>query len=313
MNFKDLTGKQFNRLVVLSRAEDKISKSGKHRTMWNCKCECGNEFKTLSESLTRNPNLVCPECTNKNRSNNNRINVVGNKYRRLTILNIIPDSRPTKVRCKCDCGNEHVCLQADVVNGHTQSCGCLQSEMASIATVKDWAGYVADSGVEFIQQGYMNDSGQWVWQCRCGLCGNMFYELPAKINNGHTTSCGCRKESFGESYIKELLEEKDIKYQSQYIFDDCRYIYPLRFDFAIFYNNKLLGLIEYDGRQHFEPIEFFGGEDEFVKRKKRDEIKNNYCNVFNIQLLRLPYTLSTQEIKEKLYKYYESLTTAGCA
>ena len=313
MRFKDLTGQKMGRSTVISRAENKIDSSGKSRTMWNCRCECGNEFKTLTDSLTRNPNLVCPECTNKDRSKNNRINVIGNKYGKLTILDIIPNTYPTKVRCKCDCGNEHVCLQADVVNGHTQSCGCLQSERTSAANVKDWTGYIADSGVEFIQQSHMNDSGQWIWQCRCGVCGNIFYELPAKINNGHTTSCGCRKESFGESYIKQLLEEKGIEYDTQYKFDDCRHVNVLYFDFALFYNNKLLGLIEYDGRQHFEPIEFFGGEEGFATNKKRDEIKNVYCSTHDISLLRLPYTLSTREIKQKIYEYYESLTTAGCA
>ena len=56
-----------------------------------------------------------------------------------------------------------------------------------------------------------------------------------------------------------------------------------------------------------------GGEEEFRKTQKRDKIKNTYCQVHNIPLLRLPYTLSTEEIKRELYEYYLSLTTAGCA
>lgn len=312
MRFKDLTGRQFGKSVVISRLESKVGKSGRRKTVWNCKCECGNEFEASTDSLTRNPDLVCPECTNKNRSKNNRINVVGNKYGRLTVLDIIINTSPTKVRCKCDCGNEHICLQADVVSGHTQSCGCLQKERTSEANVKDWSGYVADSGVKFIKQDHINDSGQWVWQCCCGVCGKMFYELPAKINNGHTSSCGCRKGSFGESYIEELLIKKEVKYATQYVFDDCKYINPLHFDFALFHHDVLVGVVEYDGRQHFEPVDFFGGEEEFYKTQKRDEIKNNYCNTHDIPLLRLPYTLSLQEIKENLYKYYKSLTTAGC-
>lgn len=104
---------------------------------------------------------------------------------------------------------------------------------------------------------------------------------------------------------------KDGKKRSK--FDDCKYIYTLRFDFAIMQNDKLLGLIEYDGKQHFEPIEFFGGEDGFRQTKERDEIKNTYCKDHDIPLIRLPYTLSTHEIKTKIYEYYLSLTTAGCA
>lgn len=40
--------------------------------------------------------------------------------------------------------------------------------------------------------------------------------------------------------------------------------HPLRFDFALFENEKLIGLIEYNGRQHYEPIEYFGGTDNFI-------------------------------------------------
>lgn len=301
------------RSVVISRAESKIDSSGKRRTVWNCKCECGNEFQTLADSLNRNPDLVCPECTNKNRSKNNRINVVGNKYGRLTILDIIPDTCPTKVRCKCDCGNEHICLQADVVSGHTQSCGCLQSVKASIANTKDWTGYIADSGIEFLYQDYKNDKGQWVWRCKCGICGNTFSELPARINSRHVTSCGCRTQSFGEEYVQSVLQEMKVDFIPQYSFDDCKHICVLHFDFAVLNNNDILGLIEYDGKQHFESVEWFGGEVGLKNTQKRDGIKNAYCQQHNIPLLRLPYTLSLNEIKTQIYEYYESLTTAGCA
>jgi hypothetical protein len=159
----------------------------------------------------------------------------------------------------------------------------------------------------------MNDKGQWLWKCRCGICGNLFTALPAKINNGHITSCGCRIQSSGEEYIAYVLKEFNINFIPQYKFDDCKFKYVLRFDFAIIKNNKILGLIEYDGKQHFEPIDFFGGVDGFKESKERDQIKNTYCNLHDIPLLRLPYTLSTDEIKTKIYEYYLSLTTAGCA
>lgn len=313
MRFNDLTGQKIGKSTVISRAESRISASGKRKTVWNCKCECGVEFEAPVDSLKRNPNLVCPECTNKNRSKNNRIDVIGNKYGRLTILDIVMDSHPTKVRCKCDCGNDHICAQADVVNGHTQSCGCLQSEKTSDSNTKNWTGYISDSGVKFIKKSHMNDKRQWIWECECPVCGGLFYELPAKINNGHTTSCGCKKQSFGEYYVKTLLKDMGVEFIPQYTFDDCRCVYVLHFDFAIFNDGSLVGLIEYDGRQHFEPVEVFGGIVGFEETQKRDEIKNNYCKINNLPLLRLPYTLSLYEIKQRIYEYYLSLTTAGCA
>ena len=311
MKFQDLTGKKFLHSTVLYRMEDHISKSGRKKVRWHCLCDCGNEFNIIGDNLKSHPETTCRECANKNRSEHNRINVLGKKYGRLTILESIPGTSPTKVKCKCDCGNDYIGLQANVINGHTQSCGCLQAERASISNTKNWTGYTSDYGVEFIRQAYMNKKGQWVWECRCGICGGLFYELPAKVNNGHTTSCGCRIQSSGEEYIQSLLSDSGINFKPQYTFDDCKYTYVLRFDFAIIENNKVLGLIEYDGKQHFKPIEFFGGGKGFIETKKRDEIKSKYCQLNKIPLLRLPYTLSAKEIKEKIDEYYLSLTTAG--
>ena len=121
--------------------------------------------------------------------------------------------------------------------------------------------------------------------------------------------------SKGENKIVQILKANKISFKREVTFPylNGKKKAPLRFDFAIFDAHKLVGLIEFDGRQHFEPIEFFGGINGFIETVKRDKIKNTYCQTHNIPLLRLPYTLSTTQIREKIYKYCESLTTAGCA
>jgi hypothetical protein len=310
MKFKDLTGQRFGKLIVIKRVESKVDKSGKKRTMWCCLCDCGNEVVVSSDYLHRSK---CPSCgceATKNRIEYNRIDNVGEKYGRLTIVDIIWEAERAKAVCKCDCGNDYIGIKSDIVGGHTKSCGCLHSEVTSIVNTKDWTGYVAESGVKFVKQHHMNNKGQWVWECECPFCGNPFYELPAKVNNGHTTSCGCRVQSFGESFIKAILEEIGTEFIPQYSFPDCKHINVLHFDFAIIKNNYVLGLIEYDGRQHFEPVDFFGRQEGFERTQKRDQIKNQYCKLNNIPLLRFKYTLSLSEIREELYKYYLSLTTA---
>lgn len=47
--------------------------------------------------------------------------------------------------------------------------------------------------------------------------------------------------------------------------------------------------IEFDGEQHFRPIDYFGGENTFKLTQKRDKIKNKYCKNNNIKLLRIKY------------------------
>lgn len=312
MRLKDLTGQKIGKLTVLYRAETKIS-GGRRRTMWHCICECGNECDVSVDYLNKSG---CPSCgceATKNRIEKNRFDCTGQKFGRLTIVDILWNEKPTKAVCKCDCGNDYIGVKTDIVSGHTQSCGCLQSENTSIANTKDWTGCISGYGVEFIQRDHMNEKGQWMWLCRCGICGNLFIALPAKVNNGHITSCGCRIQSAGEEYIENLLKNMYLDYIPQYTFDDCKDINLLRFDFAILKNNQLLGLIEFDGKQHFEPVDFFGGQKGFEDTVRRDNIKNSYCKVNNIPLLRLPYILSTEEIKEQIYEYYLSVTTAGCA
>ena len=41
--FIDLTGKKFNKLTVIKRAEDRVLPCGQRKTMWECRCDCGNE------------------------------------------------------------------------------------------------------------------------------------------------------------------------------------------------------------------------------------------------------------------------------
>ena len=40
--FRDETGNRFGRLIVLNRAENRVSKKGKQYVRYSCKCDCGN-------------------------------------------------------------------------------------------------------------------------------------------------------------------------------------------------------------------------------------------------------------------------------
>lgn len=121
-------------------------------------------------------------------------------------------------------------------------------------------------------------------------CGNEYMVTPhAFLSKG--TRCPKCIESKGEKKIDELLKTWGIDYKSQFTFKDCKNIHPLRFDFAIFNSSKKVTcLIEFDGRQHYEPVDYFGGIEGFEKTRFNDSIKNNYCKKNNIKLLRIPYT-----------------------
>ena len=95
-------------------------------------------------------------------------------------------------------------------------------------------------------------------------------------------------ESKSVRKIKNILE--NYKYTQEYTFVDCVYKAPLRFDIALFNNSgDLIGLIEFNGRQHYESVDFFGGKKSLIEQQKRDEIKVSYCTKVNIPLLVIPY------------------------
>lgn len=139
-----------------------------------------------------------------------------------------------------------------------------------------------------------------MWNCLCPICGNEFVALPAKVFSRHTSSCGCKRISSGESVIESVLRDLGVVYQKEMRFADCRDKYSLPFDFAVYKENEVALLIEYDGEQHFRSVEFFGGEEAFLVRERHDEIKNAYCKSKSIPLLRCNYLDSDMEIKTKI-------------
>lgn len=108
--------------------------------------------------------------------------------------------------------------------------------------------------------------------------------LPAS----HLRGFGCNKcnSSKGEMEICRVLDTFGLSYETEKTFDDCVYNKKLRFDFYIEEENII---IEFDGRQHFQPIDFFGGEEAYELNKIRDSIKNTYCETRGIRLLRIKY------------------------
>jgi very-short-patch-repair endonuclease len=94
-----------------------------------------------------------------------------------------------------------------------------------------------------------------------------------------------------------ILEKNKIKYCFNKSLKDCISSSRLRFDFYLPDYNIC---IEFDGPQHFKPIDFFGGEEEFNKTKLRDSIKNQWCEVNRIKLLRLNYLQSKDHVEDVL-------------
>ena len=123
-----------------------------------------------------------------------------------------------------------------------------------------------------------------IWH-KCVKCGYEWEVSPASVllqNSG----CPCCSSSKGEDQIKKWLDSHNYTYVTQKKYADCKDERPLPFDFYLPDLNKC---IEYDGKQHFEIVDYFGGEDGYKIRQYHDSIKTKYCEDNNIPLLRIPY------------------------
>lgn len=109
--------------------------------------------------------------------------------------------------------------------------------------------------------------------------------------------------SESQNKIRDILYNNNIPFMQEYSVSigDKQH----RFDIAIF--NPTTGgidyFIEYDGEQHFKPIDKFGGEAGLKERKLKDQQKNEYCEKNHIPLIRIPYTEHHIELTHLIPKY----------
>lgn len=122
---EDLTGQVFNRLTVISRAENRNG-----RPYWNCLCECGKEKIVSARDLKAGKVKSCG-CYRKEAAKKRIIDLTGKQFGRLTVLHPTAErDRKGSVywKCKCECGKEITLTEDNLVSGAYKSCGCLKKE-----------------------------------------------------------------------------------------------------------------------------------------------------------------------------------------
>lgn len=126
-------------------------------------------------------------------------------------------------------------------------------------------------------------------ECKCKKCGHIWSPIARSLKIGQ--GCPVCKNSKGEKRIYNFLTNHNIEFVKEKKFDSCKYKKPLRFDFYLPSYNIC---IEYDGEQHYKPIDFANKGQEWAtelyqQNIERDLIKNQYCKDNNIKILRIPY------------------------
>lgn len=188
-------------------------------------------------------------------------------------------------KCRCDCGNIKTIIGCNL--SKTNQCGCdmyghnledLSQQRFGILTVIK---RVENKKIPCGQQ-------QTMWECICD-CGSIVQARAASLKSGNKRSCGCIKQH-AERLIAELLQKMNIDFEREFEFEDCLSSKgnKLRYDFAIFQQNELSFLIEYQGEQHYRE---YKKNKEFGKlqRIETDQTKREYCLTHNIPLYEIRY------------------------
>lgn len=201
-------------------------------------------------------------------------------------------------KCECDCGNIFSARGHDIVQNKILSCGCLKKENTHNINYKDLNGKKFGHLEVLYKCDYLKDN-HTVWHCKCD-CGNEIEISGRRLTSGETQSCGCIK-STGELKLIQIFQNLNINFITQKVFEDCRNILPLKFDF---YLPELNTIVEYNGKQHYKPIKIFGGQERYIKQVNNDNIKKEYCKNNNIKFIEIPYydyyILNEIYIKNKL-------------
>ena len=254
-----------------------------------CRVCCG-KYKSTQEFILGNPQI------NKN------VHILGEySYYDVPIL------------CECnDCGYKWKTTPASLRTGSgCPECGKIKSALSRRTSHEDFIKrvYSNNPNIEVISTySRLNDP----ITCMCKIDGTIFTVSSARNLLYENVQCPFCSTSKSEQELMKILNECNYNYEFHYKFDDCKYIHVLEFDFAIFKEDReLLCLIEYDGEQHYIPIDFAGRGREWAEKqlqiiKTRDNIKTQYCYLNNIPLIRIPYW-ERNHMKEFLLKQINSL------
>ena len=261
----------------LKEINDDIEILGEYKsalTKIKCKCKIdGHEWETTPNVLLNGSG--CPKCGSNRRVEKRRkthkqfINEIKEVNNNIEILGeYVSDNTKIKCKCKID-GYEWSATPNNLLNNH----GCPKCAGNIQSTHEEFINRMKEinNDIEILGE-YINNYTKI--KCKCKIDG---YEWEVKPNN-LLSGQGCPKcnESKGEKAVAKFLDSKNIEYEQQYKFDNCRSKNELPFDFYI---PSLNIVIEYDGEYHYMIITrgkndtYEKAFNRFIEGKIRDTIK----------------------------------------
>lgn len=196
-------------------------------------------------------------------------------------------------KCQCLKNPEHGIFykKYDDIKSQNQGCPHCGYENLRKSRRKDKSHYkkiVEDSGYIFVDVEYhhRDDGGtQILYICPHHKERGIQTKSVSKIKS---LGCPYCSESKGEHYIRQYLNSCNIKYEVQKTFVNLYGVGSAHLSYDFYLPDYCL-LIEFQGIQHENAIDFFGGEHQFKIQQEHDKRKREYAERYGYKLLEIWY------------------------
>ncbi len=137
----------------------------------------------------------------------------------------------------------------------------------------------------------------------CNECGEDFEIRYDHFYLDKQKRCNCVSKSKGEDFICNYLDNLNIKYEEQKIFNTQGDFNPqikrCRYDF---YLQEFNMVIEYHGRQHFEFVPHFNKDFfSYLDSVKRDYLKKKHCEFNGIHFIEIHYNQNITDVLDMIF------------
>lgn len=160
-----------------------------------------------------------------------KIDLTGQKFGRLTVLERAENDNRGKTRwlCRCECGNEKIISRDNLISGHTQSCGCYNIDtLVKRHKGNSLVGQRFGKLVVLVDDGTRDKRQRIMYKCQCD-CGTITYAAATDLRIGTKKSCGClashdfrKRVKIGEVYGRLTVLEKTDRKQQSFIIYKCQ-------------------------------------------------------------------------------------------
>lgn len=280
------------------------------KILHKCK-KCDYEWYASPSSILQGRG--CPECAIKKQSEkqaktheqyayeinkiNPNIEVIG-KYK----------NAKTKILHRCKkCKNEWDIMPSGILSGNgCPECAKNLLRNIYIMTKEEFIEKLKKTNNKISLIGDYNGTSS-IAKFECNSCGNIW---EARTSNVLYQNCGCVKcseKSKGEVTVKDYLDNSLIDYYPQKKFSGLKGLGGRLLSYDFYLQNYNL-LIEFQGEQHYEPVDYFGGKEKLKTQQEHDKRKRDYAKLHNINLLEIRYD---EDVNTILNNYFNNVNNSN--